>query len=584
MKFINYIILSVLVLGLFSGCSDMNLYPEHEFSPETYFRTEKELQLYTNQFYRLLPGGNDLYMEEGEHMVIPTPSREVLGERIIPADAESADWIWTTLRKINYYLENSHRCEDEAARDHYDGVAYFFRAYFYFEKVKRFGDVPWYDQVIESDDEKLLNKTRDSREFIMQKILRDLDEAIEKLSPEKKTYEINKWTAYALKSRVCLFEGTYRKYHGLSYNWEDLLTQGADAAYQVFTSGEYSLYTEGAEPYRDLFAVLDARPDEMILARNYSATLGIKHNANAWSTQRVTGFTKRFVNSYLMDDGSRFTDKPGYETMLYVEECKNRDPRLYQTVYCPGYIAKGTTTTSPVNLKNTLTGYKYIKYVMEASYNTWDGSVIDMPIFRLGELYLNYAECLAELGTLTQSDLDISINILRDRVGMPYLNMEWANANPDSYLLNEETGYPNVTQSANKGVILEIRRERVIELALEGHHYYDIMRWKEGKLFEKPFYGQYFPGEGKYDLTGDGKDNVCLYIDTKPGGLGLAFLKIGTDIILSEGTSGYMIAHENMPRKWDENKDYLYPLPINERILTNGALTQNPGWNDGLAY
>lgn len=584
MKFINYILLSALALGLFSGCYDMNLYPEDRLSPETFFRTKTELQLYTNYFYSLLPGGNNMYMEEGEHMVVPAPSEEILGTRTIPTDENEAGWTWRTLRKINYYLENSHRCVDETAQKHYDGVAHFFRAYFYFEKVKRFGDVPWYDESIDSDNEELLYKARDSRELIVENILADLDLAIKELPDNKTIYEINKWTAYALKSRVCLFEGTYRKYHALPYDWEELLKQGADAAYQLFTKGGYKLYTEGNEPYRDLFASLDARADEVILARSYSATLGIKHNANAWSTQRVTGFTKRFVNSYLMKDGSRFTDQPGYETMEYVEECKNRDPRMLQTIHCPGYIAKGATATSPVNLTNTLTGYKYIKYVMEASYNTWDGSVIDMPIFRLAEQYLNYAECLAELGTLTQNDLNISINKLRDRIGMPPLSMEWANANPDAYLLNEETGYPHVTRSSNTGVILEIRRERVLELTLEGHHYYDIMRWKEGKLFEKPFYGQYFPGEGRYDLTGDGRANVCLYLNEKPSGLGLTFLKIGSEIILSEGTHGYMVAHSNLPRVWKEDRDYLYPLPINERILTNGVLIQNPGWEDGLSY
>lgn len=584
MKFIKYLIPSILFVGMLSGCGDMDQYPQDKLTPETYFNSEQELKLYTNYFYKLMPGGSDMYMEEGEHMVVPSPCDEILGIRTIPTDANEAGWTWAALRKINYYLQNSGRCKDVSARNHYDGVAYFFRAYFYFEKVKRFGDVPWYDQPLASDDDDLLYKARDSRELVVTHILEDLDKAIEMLPAKKTVYEVDKWTAYALKSRICLFEGTFRKYHKLPYEWENLLRAGADAAYQLMTKGDFKLYTDGKEPYRDLFASLDARTDEVILARNYDATLGIKHNANAWSTQRTTGFTKRFVNSYLKADGTRFTDQPGYETMLYVNECANRDPRLSQTVYCPGYIVKGAIKTSAVNLTNTLTGYKYIKYVMDASYNTWDGSAVDLPIFRLAEQYLNYAECMAELGTLTQNDLDISLNKLRDRVGMPHLNMAWANANIDPYLLNEETGYPNVTKSGNTGVILEIRRERMIELVLEGFHYDDIMRWKEGKLFEKAFYGQYFPGEGKYDLTGDGKADLCLYTNIKPSGLGLTFLKIGTDITLSNGTSGYMLAHGNLARTWIEDRDYLYPLPINERILSKGILTQNPGWNDGLAY
>ena len=223
---------------------------------------------------------------------------------------------------------------------------------------------------------------------------------------------------------------------------------------------------------------------------------------------------------------------------------------------------------------------------MEAKYNVWDASLVPLPIFRLGEIYLNYAECLAELGTLTQADLDISVNKLRDRVGMPHLKLADANANPDPVLLSAETGYPNVSKDGNTGVILEIRRERMVEMPLEGVHYNDILRWREGQAYTKPFYGQYFPGEGKYDLTGDGRANVCLYTDKKPGGLGLTFLKIGTDIELSEGDKGYMIVHgdEALQRVWNEGRDYLYAIPINERLLTGGALTQNPGWKDGLNF
>ena len=130
---------------------------------------------------------------------------------------------------------------------------------------------------------------------------------------------------------------------------------------------------------------------------------------------------------------------------------------------------------------------------MESTYNTWGGSVCAMPIFRLAEVYLNYAEAKAELGTLTQSDLDISLNLLRDRAGVAHLDMATANANPDASM-TAENGYgfsnPVLLASANKGVLLEIRRERIIETPLEGLHYWDIMRWREGqwKLHSRGFY------------------------------------------------------------------------------------------------
>ena len=584
MKKISFFVVLTSVL-LLSACS-MDKYPEDKLSPETYFSSAEELKLYTNYFYSLMPEGEEMYAEEGDHFVAPVPSREVQGTRLIPE--KDSKWNWEVLRKINFYLAHSANCEDADARAHYDGVARFFRAYFYFLKVRNYGDVPWYGQVINSDDKELLTKPRDSRELVVDSIIADLDFAIANLRDVRTAAEINKWTALALKSRVCLFEGTFRKYHaGKTFNpdnlpWEELLVTAADAAEELMESG-YSLHTDGEEPYRSLFASQFANSSEYIWARNFSVDLNIKNNANAWSVARTTGFTKRFVNMYLMADGTRFTEKAGYETLGYVEECKERDPRMAQTIHTPGYIQYGGTKTSSVDLKQTSTGYKYIKYVMEASYNTWGASVVCLPIFRYGEALLNYAEAKAELGTLTQADLDKSINLLRDRVKMPHLDMAAANAKPCAYM---ENLYPNVSQSANKGVIMEIRRERLIETALEGLHYWDIMRWREGKAFTQPYLGIYFPAPGKYDMTGDGKANINIMEEgqTGGGGIGITKLYLGSDLILTNPTSGNMWAFSSLNFQFDENKDYLNPVPTNERVLTNGAITQNPGWNDGLTF
>ena len=585
MKKISFFIVLTSVL-LLSACS-MDKYPEDKLSPETYFSSAQELKLYTNYFYKLMPTGADLYEEEGDHFVAPVPSRQVQGTRLIPETDNK--WNWEVLRKINFYLAHSSNCEDADARAHYDGVARFFRAYFYFMKVRNYGDVPWYSQVVNSDDKELLAKPRDSRQLVVDSIIADLDFAIENLPETHTPYEVNKWTALALKSRVCLFEGTFRKYHaGQTFNpnnlpWEDLLATSAEAAEILMNESGYTIYSDGEQPYRDLFASLNANPKEFIWARCYSADLSIKNNANAWSVARTTGFTKRHVNMYLNVDGTRFTDIQGYDTLGYVEECKNRDPRMAQTIHTPGYIQYGETKTSPVDLKQSSTGYKYIKYVMEKKYNTWDASLVCLPIFRMGEVLLNFAEAKAELGTLTQADLDKSINVLRDRVGMPHLDMATANANPCAYM---EKCYPNVSQSANKGVIMEIRRERLIETPLEGLHYWDIMRWREGKAFTQPYLGIYFPGPGKYDMTGSGKASINLMEEgqTGGGGIGITKLYLGSDVILTNGTLGNMWAFSTLNFQFDENKDYLYPIPTNERVLTNGALTQNPGWNDGLTF
>ena len=154
-----------------------------------------------------------------------------------------------------------------------------------------------------------------------------------------------------------------------------------------------------------------------------------------------------------MADGTRFTDKAGWETMEFRDECRNRDPRLAQSIRTPGYTRINSTKVEVPSLSTCMTGYQPIKFVAPADFGS-DGynlSYTDLPIIRTAEIYLNYAEAKAELGTLTQADIDLSIKKLRDRVGMPNLDMDHANANPDPYLSAPETGYPNVTGS-NKGV------------------------------------------------------------------------------------------------------------------------------------
>ena len=583
----------------FTSCN-MDLAPEDQLSTVTYFTSGTALKEYSNYFYRMMPDPETMYAEEGEHFVAPVPNDEMRGIRDIHSgEAYWSKDVWKTLRKINYLLANADQCSDADARTHYVGVAHFFRAYFYFNMLQRFGAVPWYDHVINADDKESLNRPRDSRDLVVRNIIADLDMAVDELPAMRSAYEVNKWTALALKSRVCLFEGTFRKYHaGTTFNggssvysevlpWDDLLQQCADASLTLMQEGGYSLYTTGAEPYRMLFATLTPQTEEIIWARAYSKDLDIKHNAQAWSVARATGFTKRFADLYLMTDGTPFTSHAGYETVQYLDIFANRDPRMAQTIHAPGYIQMGADKTYAVNLQMSLTGYKYIKYIMESTYNTWGGSVCTMPIFRVAEVYLNYAEAKAELGTLTQSDLDKSVNLLRDRVGMAHLDMAVANANPDASLTNVN-GYgfssPVLLAHPNKGVLLEIRRERLIETPLEGLHYWDIMRWREGHLFTLPRLGLYFPGEGKYDLTGDGKANILLSATKKSGGLGVTCLVFDQDIFLSNGTSGNMVAYKDMIMQWNEDKDYLYPIPITDRTMTSGALSQNPGWIDGLQY
>lgn len=575
---------TVLALSLLAlaSCDDfLTRVPKDELTPEKYFTTETECRLYTNEFYTILPEGSAIYTEDADYIIPLGLSNEVIGNRTVPAT--SSAWNWDKLRDINFFIEHSGQCRDINVRNRYVGVARFFRAFFYFEKVKRFGDVPWVDVPLDADD-KALYKGRDDRRDVMRNILADIDFAIDNLPASKDVYSVTKWTALALKSRIFLFEGTFRKYHGLD-GWEECLSEAVSASETFIKTSGYGLYSEGSMPYRDLFAMLNSDRTEIILSRAYASALGLVHDSNGRYTSLSMGrpgMAKDVVNMYLMKDGTRFTDKPGYEKMNFAEETADRDPRLAQTIRTPGYKRIGTSLALAPDMAATMTGYQIIKYVGESKYDSYKSSENDLPIFRTAEVMLNLAEAKAELGTLSQGDLDATVNMLRRRAGMTgMLSMDAANASPDGYLSDPVTGYSGVS-GPNAGVILEIRRERTVELFAEGFRYWDIMRWKVGKRFERPFYGMYFPGPGQYDLDGNGTIDYVIYEGAKPAEQqGAVYVSLAEANLSSHG---YITCHGDIARKFDESKDYLYPIPTKDIVLTQGAIKQNPNWEDGLSY
>lgn len=580
---INALFLSAAIACI--SCEDMLDYqPKDRLSPDTYFKTETDCELWTNNYYTVFPSAEGIYSEPYDVIVRDVLADEISGVRKpMPTDG---NWNWKKLREMNFFLSRASQVEDESVRLEYEGLTRFFRAYFYFEKVKRYGDVPWVDRPLGSDEEELY-EGRDPRESVMEKVMEDVDFAIANLPEVQNVYRVTRWTARALKSRIALFEGTFRKYHGLD-GYEEFLQACVNAS-EPFLTGPYSIYTSGSTPYQDLFTSQNAIGTEIILARAYtSAISGMTHDVNGHltgATMGRPGMTRNVVNMYLMRDGSRYTDQADYATKTFVEESKNRDLRMAQTLRTPGYKRIGGSKELAPDLSRSTTGYQLIKYLTEERYDANKASTNDMPLFRLAEVLLNYAEAKAELGTLKQADLDNTIRPLRVRAGLPDLDMEEANAHPDPYLSSSETGYANVT-GANKGVILEIRRERTLETPMEGLRYWDIMRWKEGKRFEKPIEGLYFPGTGEYDLDGNGSVDVCIYDTEKAPGnsADVLYLKLGSDIVLSGETSGNVLAHSTQQRIWNEERDYLYPIPTDDRVLTQGAISQNPGWNDGLPF
>ncbi len=594
MKNFIKMMICVSALAVLSSCEDkLDKQPLSSLTPDQFFATKTGLEAFSNNFYTAFPASG-LYAETSDLYASTEMMPEMRGGRTVPSTGDG--WSWGAVRNINTLLGNLHLCDDAEAVNYYEALSRFFRAYQYFGKVQRYGDVPWYDKEMEADDPDLY-KARDTREYVMQRMLEDIDFAIANLPSKKEIYKVTKWTALAFKSRFCLFEGTFRKYHGINQyeNGADYyLSLAAEAAEEFILNSGYEISQKAGDPafnYRNLFTTMNAETTEVILARDYNSAYGIIHSSgNSFNSATMGryGMNKKVVASYLMADGTRFTDKPDWQTMTFMEEMQGRDPRLAQSIITPSYVMIGATATTAPNLSYSTTGYNPIKYVTTEEQNVYQKSEIDLIIFRAAEVYLNYAEAKAELGTLTQNDLDISVNKLRERVGMPFMDMVAANNNPDPFLKNKEWGgYQNVEKGCNEGVILEIRRERTIELAQEGHRYYDIIRWKEGKIFEQPLYGMYIeePGEDGsifYDFNSDGVNDLCVYQTKKPSKKATVYYQAGKDVVLSEETHGYIQLHRGMG-KWDESRDYYYPIPSEERSL-NKNLTQNPGWDDGLDF
>lgn len=618
MKKIYAVFISGLSVLAFSSCEGfLDKFPETSLSPETFYTSEKELELATNGFYTMLPSPDnttDGALQDNDLEYHVALSSLQMGNR----SAENESWsssTWSNLRALNYYLEHSVNCTSEDIRKKYDGVAYFFRAMFYYEMVRKYGDIPWYDHVISANDKASLYRARDSRGFVMQKIMEDLDKAIDGLPVTwtEGVYRINKYAAYAFKSRVALFEGTWRKYHDvpdetytkddgtqLTLSSEYFLRQSADAAKAVIDYGKYKMYTGETivkgQPYRDFFVLEDAETSETILSRRYLYTdeMSIRHGVQFTYKNQRHSLTRALAYHYLMADGTPFQSQEGWQTMQYNQEFKNRDPRMAQTIAAPDYVAVGTDSSTkyyPSCKDYDRSGYRPIKYFSDDTHDGAGTSTTDYAIFRYGEVLLNYAEAKAELGEADQTVIDQTVNVIRARVGMPALDVTKANGTPDAFLSSYYTD--KHLDGPDKGLILEIRRERTVELVNEGFRLWDMLRWHEGQqlcpasnTLGPGFIGCWFPGLGEYDMNNDGTPDLCIYTGTKPSTDCENTLDVseGKENTLSEGTSGYLIQFKDQSYKWEE-KDYLYPIPVKQiqiypkdEATGESVLTQNPGY------
>lgn len=575
-----------------TGCNDgfMDRFPETSITEKVFFSTPSDLETYTNGLYGYLGAGYDDIgtdnMIYGDNTTIYRMMRDEITERNI------GQWSWGDIRTINFMLARVGQVKgDPAEIAHWVGLGRMFRAIRYYGKVKSYSDVPWYNHDLATNETEELYKTQDPRALVVDSIMADLEYATQNMKDLTSTTVIGRNIALAVQARIALHEGTFRKYHpelGLS-DGDRFLTIAANACRKIMDSGRFSISKEiyqGCGPYLSLFCNenLTANP-EMVMVSDYDYTLGRKHNAHA-NFDYNFGLTRSLMEDYLcIKDGKAvpFHTIDGAETKTFPEIFKNRDPRLAQTFMAPGYIDAGKNEAHRV--KQNLGGYAMIKFrPLVYEQCSWGESAQDLPVIRYAEVLLMYAEAKAELGTLTQDDVDQTVNAIRDRVGMPHASLaEWlANVDPV-----QDARYSNVS-SSQKGAVLEVRRERRIELVAEGFRYDDLMRWGMGKLFAELNQGAYIPGPGYYDVTGDGVPDIAFAVtkadadkipeaDKNKYKLTVYTLE-GNTIGLTEGDHGYIYLVAQKDRfNFREPKYYYTPLS-DQDILINENLKQNPYW------
>lgn len=480
-----------------------------------------------------------------------------------------------SIRRANQFIQKVQNIEvganmSEEAKAHWTGVGRFFRAYEYSLLVQRFGDVPWFDKVLDENDTEQLYRPRDSRAFVMDKVLEDFQFAVEnvRLNDGARKLTVNKDVVLAFMSRMFLFEGTWQKYHNENPEKAKQYFEAAKwAANELMSSGRYSLGN-----YREVFTSTDlSNNPEIILFRQYAAGI-LTHSVMSYNNKEPqrNAANKSLVDTYLASDGLPISISSSYKGDKGIENVMtDRDGRIKETFVSSTLLLSGESSAAAV------TGFSTHKFKNEALANDPTGvnslNITDGPVIRYGEVLVNYAEAALELASVggaafTNDDLNKSINVLRDRPGVNLPHLQVAG---DAALVSGFGIYDDPNRDPTVSSILwEIRRERRVELVYEGFRYDDLRRWK--KL-------EYTDTEKNPDINKGAWINKNEHPELAP------------DIVLNKDQNakeGYITpawSGATSMRVFNDSKLYLYPLPLDQIVLYREQggveLKQNPGWD-----
>lgn len=587
-----------LVTTVFASCKKvLDTKPQGLITDPVFWTAAENLKLFSNNFYTSLYTPDANADNQSDNSVTSSPHSWLFSTATVPSSG--GGWDWGNIRNANYFLSHYQTATGEKAEiNQYVGEIRFFRANEYFNKVKSFGDVPWINKDLSVGDSAYLYKPRDPQKLVVDSIISDLNFAIANTQlPEKlEVGRIHKYAAMQLLARVSLYQATYMKYRNMP-GWEPYMTLAANTAKAIMTSGKYDIVRPAQSIYYKKGDLIDAKTNtiatrdyplyykelfiqedltgnkECVLPKIYKPGL-LLHGLSRDVNENGVGVSKDLIEDFLCVDGLPIAKSPLYRGDDSIRlEITNRDPRLRNMInnrFMPFYL-NGTT---PVSLyyavvdNNNKTGYMSHKYRTPIpAQNEANQATYDRFIYRYAEVLLIYAEAIAELGTITQADLDMSINKLRARLDEADFQMGRLTLNPPSDPnAITITGKPRYGYTISP-LLYEIRRERRIEMAFEGFRWDDIVRWAAGKLIENPktIYG--------IVVNNDVKSQYNDYIGKD------VFSGISTVSIQDwDGSKQLVNPYPTTPLRVWNDKLYRNPIPRDQLTLSKGNLQQNPGW------
>ena len=520
------IIFYSLLAVILSACEDfLDRQPLNEYSSSSLFTGEKDALAALNGCYEYMEDGTWIhYIDCGSDNAFdpyPWEGYMELGNMLLltPTNPGNGKWYFGAVARCNWFLENIDKAPiSDDLKDRMKGEARFIRAYQFFQKSQLYGAVPLFTKVLNTQEANSI--TRTPKAEVVQFVIDELAAISLDLPASYEGSDVGRITsgaALALKARVELFNGKF--------------ADAVASSQKVMDLNVYSLFSS----YQNLFRIQNEYNSEIILDRAY-----LENTVSLWSLGIMTPHigrngwysvdpTQSLLDAYEMSNGKTIDDPTsGYDPE---DPYKERDPRLKATILVPGDFYEGSIFNPLENVDEdywasyNYTGYCIKKYTAFLSdFNDIWNSGLNIPLIRYAELLLTYAEAKIELDQIDNS-VYAAIDEVRLRAGLPAV---------------DQTKYSTKVQLREL-----VRRERRVELALEGLRFYDIQRWQIGEeVMSGPVYGSRLG-------TVDRVTGKVTY--TTP------------DHILNE------------TRVFDPAKNYIWPIPQSQ-IDINPNLQQNPNY------